>query len=109
MLPGCITGCRVRGRASWNSGDYLIWCKPGVVVLFLGYEPIPNVFCYAVQMTRSAKDVPPAVDDAPDLDNPFPDPVVLPVEDILDLHPFAPNEIRGVVEDYLTECCEAGF
>jgi dsDNA-specific endonuclease/ATPase MutS2 len=40
---------------------------------------------------------------------PFPEPVVLPLEDVLDLHPFAPSEIRSVVEEYLGQCCEAGF
>ena len=44
-----------------------------------------------------------------DEDSPFPDPVVLPLEDVLDLHPFAPNEIRSVVEEYLSQCREAGF
>ncbi len=44
-----------------------------------------------------------------DLDSPFPDPVVLPLEDVLDLHPFAPHEIRSVVEEYLAQCCAAGF
>ena len=44
-----------------------------------------------------------------DAESPFPDPVVLPLEDVLDLHPFRPNEIRSVVEEYLTECCAAGF
>lgn len=42
-------------------------------------------------------------------ESPFPDPVVLPLEDVLDLHPFQPKEIRSVVEEYLTECCTAGF
>src|SRR5262245_3476301 len=42
-------------------------------------------------------------------ESPFPDPVVLPLEDVLDLHPFAPKEIRSVVEEYLTECGAAGF
>ena len=42
-------------------------------------------------------------------DSPFPDPVVLPLEDVLDLHPFVPKEIRSVVEEYLRECCAAGF
>ncbi len=41
--------------------------------------------------------------------SPFPDPVVLPLEDVLDLHPFAPKEIRSVVEEYLRECSAAGF
>jgi len=44
-----------------------------------------------------------------EFDSPFPDPVVLPLEDVLDLHPFAPKEIRSVVEEYLHECCAAGF
>jgi DNA-nicking Smr family endonuclease len=48
-------------------------------------------------------------DEALDEDSPFPDPVVLPLEDVLDLHPFAPKDIRSVVEEYLTQCCEAGF
>jgi DNA-nicking Smr family endonuclease len=48
-------------------------------------------------------------DEAMDEDSPFPDPVVLPLEDILDLHPFAPKDIRSVVEEYLTQCYEAGL
>jgi len=44
-----------------------------------------------------------------DDETPFPEPVVLPLEDVLDLHPFAPPEIRSVVEEYLTQCRAAGF
>ena len=40
---------------------------------------------------------------------PFDDPVILPIEDHLDLHPFQPKEIASVVEEYLAECKEAGF
>ena len=40
---------------------------------------------------------------------PFDDPVVIPIEDHLDLHPFRPNEIVSVVEEYLNECRQAGF
>ena len=50
--------------------------------------------------------------DEPDSEGPFSDPVapiVLPLEDVLDLHPFAPKEIRSVVEEYLLECCAAGI
>lgn len=40
---------------------------------------------------------------------PFDDPVVIPLEDHLDLHPFQPKEIASVVEEYLEECRGAGF
>jgi DNA-nicking Smr family endonuclease len=36
-------------------------------------------------------------------------PVVVPIEDALDLHPFAPAEIPSVVESYLEAAHEAGF
>lgn len=42
-------------------------------------------------------------------DPPFVDPVVLPLEDHLDLHPFQPKEIASVVEEYINECQRAGF
>ena len=51
--------------------------------------------------------LPPALEDIDD--SPFPDPIVMPIEDVIDLHPFAPKEIRSVVEEYLRECCSAGF
>jgi len=37
------------------------------------------------------------------------DPVVLPIEDSIDLHPFAPKDIPSVVEAYLEAAREAGF
>ena len=37
------------------------------------------------------------------------DPVVLPVEDALDLHAFAPRDIRSLVEEYLRVAVERGF
>jgi len=42
-------------------------------------------------------------------DPPFDDPVAIPIEDHIDLHPFQPKEIASVVEEYLAECKEAGF
>ncbi len=44
-----------------------------------------------------------------DLKAPFTDPVVIPITDALDLHPFRPKEIPSVVEEYLDQCQEAGF
>jgi dsDNA-specific endonuclease/ATPase MutS2 len=37
------------------------------------------------------------------------DSVTIPIEDALDLHPFAPREIPSVVESYLEAAVEAGF
>ena len=42
-------------------------------------------------------------------DSPFSDPVVLPIEDSIDLHAFAPREIPSVVEEYLEQCIQAGI
>ena len=38
-----------------------------------------------------------------------PDPVSLPIEDALDLHAFAPKDVRPVVEEYLKEAAARGF
>lgn len=37
------------------------------------------------------------------------EPVEIPIEDTLDLHPFRPNEIREVVADYLAAARSRGF
>jgi DNA-nicking Smr family endonuclease len=42
-------------------------------------------------------------------DPPFDQPVVLPIEDSIDLHPFLPKEIPSVVEEYLEQCRKSGF
>jgi DNA-nicking Smr family endonuclease len=41
--------------------------------------------------------------------NPDPEPVVLPIEDWIDLHAFAPAEVASVVEEYLREAVLHGF
>jgi DNA-nicking Smr family endonuclease len=38
-----------------------------------------------------------------------PDPVSLPIEDSLDLHAFAPKDVRPVVDEYLKEAAAQGF
>ena len=38
-----------------------------------------------------------------------PDPLSLPIEDSLDLHAFAPRDVRPVVEEYLKEAAARGF
>lgn len=42
-------------------------------------------------------------------DSPFTEPVVLPIEDSIDLHPFSPKDISSVVEEYLEQCRRAGI
>jgi DNA-nicking Smr family endonuclease len=40
----------------------------------------------------------------------FPDePMVLPIEDWIDLHTFSPREVKELVEEYLYQCHERGF
>ncbi len=43
------------------------------------------------------------------VDEPEPDPIILPIEDSLDLHAFAPRDVRSVVADYLAEARARGF
>ena len=37
------------------------------------------------------------------------EPIVLPIEDSLDLHAFQPKDVASVVEEYLEECRRAGI
>lgn len=38
-----------------------------------------------------------------------PEPVNVPIEDSLDLHAFAPKDVRPVVDEYLKEAAARGF
>jgi dsDNA-specific endonuclease/ATPase MutS2 len=48
-------------------------------------------------------------DDTADFENPFPDPIEIPIEASIDLHLFRPSEIGDVVEGYLEAAVEKGF
>ena len=41
--------------------------------------------------------------------DPFPEPVRLPIEDVIDLHTVPPKDVEGVVEEYLVEARAAGL
>ena len=43
------------------------------------------------------------------VDDPFPEPVEIPITDSLDLHSFSPKDVRNVVEAYLEEARKKGF
>jgi DNA-nicking Smr family endonuclease len=38
-----------------------------------------------------------------------PEPVSLPIEDSLDLHTFAPRDVRSVVDEYVRQAAARGF
>ena len=60
-------------------------------------------------MSRRKKDRLEGVSDVQESNSPFGDPVVIAIEDHLDLHPFQPKEIPSVVEEYLKQCRQEGF
>jgi DNA-nicking Smr family endonuclease len=37
------------------------------------------------------------------------DPIKIPIEDTLDLHTFQPKDLPNLLEDYFTECLDAGI
>ena len=37
-------------------------------------------------------------------ESPFSEPIILPIEDSIDLHAFHPRDIQSVVEEYLEQC-----
>lgn len=47
-------------------------------------------------------------DEPLDPDNPFPDPVAIEFQDVIDLHSIPAKQIRAVVEDYLEEAQRRG-
>ena len=42
-------------------------------------------------------------------DEPAADPIAVPIEETLDLHPFRPDEVRDVAREYLQQAREHGF
>ena len=37
------------------------------------------------------------------------EPIRIPIEDVLDLHTFRPQDVPNLLEDYFNECLEAGI
>ena len=42
-------------------------------------------------------------------DSPFPEPVVIEITDVFDLHTIPPRDVRPVVDEYLREAFAKGF
>lgn len=37
------------------------------------------------------------------------DPVAVPIDGVLDLHTFAPGELKGLIQDYIDACLESNI
>ena len=44
-----------------------------------------------------------------DFENPFPEPIELEITDSIDLHAFAPRDVKAVTKAYLEEARKKGF
>jgi DNA-nicking Smr family endonuclease len=42
-------------------------------------------------------------------EDPFPEPIPIPIEDVLDLHTVPPRDVKAVVEEYLLEANRLGL
>ncbi len=62
----------------------------------------------AAMLTAKSPDARGTADETDDTP-PDEDLVVLPIEDHIDLHPFAPRDIPSVVEEYVWQCHEEGL
>jgi dsDNA-specific endonuclease/ATPase MutS2 len=60
-------------------------------------------------MNRRKKNRLEKLSDSQETDSFFGEPVVVPIEDSIDLHAFAPRDIPSVVEEYLEQCMQAGL
>jgi len=60
-------------------------------------------------MSAGRKDPNEELNDSSLSDSPFGEPVVIPIQDFIDLHAFQPKEIPSAVEEYLEQCLPAGF
>ena len=71
---------------------------------------------HKIRLRRDAEDRAHSTDNRPDAEddqsfdpsNPFPETVIIPFRDVLDLHSIPPRQIRAVVEDYIDEAHSRG-
>jgi DNA-nicking Smr family endonuclease len=60
-------------------------------------------------MSRRKKNRLEKLSDSQETDSFFGEPVVVPIEDSIDLHAFHPKDIPSVVEEYLEQCGQGGL
>lgn len=60
-------------------------------------------------MSQTKKDRSDTIADSQENDAPFNGPVVVPIEDSIDLHAFSPKDIPSVVEEYIDQCIRSGI
>ena len=60
-------------------------------------------------MSRRKKNRLEKLSDSQETDSFFGEPVVVPIEDSIDLHAFHPKDIPSVVEEYLEQCRQGGL
>jgi dsDNA-specific endonuclease/ATPase MutS2 len=60
-------------------------------------------------MSRRKKNRLEKLSDSQETDASFSEPVVVPIEDSIDLHAFHPKDIPSVVEEYLDQCRQVGL
>ncbi len=73
-----------------------------------GYGNTASHLLGKVDVSHEKKDLSGKPSGEPGLDSPFDQPVVVPIEDSIDLHAFSPKDIPNVVEEYLEQCRRAG-
>lgn len=68
-----------------------------------------GIFDWLRKQSKSVESPTDDSDESVDPYNPFPEPVQLPLSDVIDLHTMAPRDVKRVVEEYLIEAKKAGF
>ena len=71
---------------------------------------------HKIRLCRAAEHRAHSTDNRPDAEDdqsfdpndPFPEPVIIPFRDVLDLHSIPPRHVRAVVEDYVDEAHTRG-
>jgi DNA-nicking Smr family endonuclease len=67
------------------------------------------LFDFLLKLLRKQSSEPGESGDELDAFDPFPDPVIIELGDVIDLHSIPPRHVKAVVEDYLEEMHRRGM